>query len=701
MSHLIDEMNTGGYYLTNFTRSRWLIFENGFAALQSDRPFLNFGWTLTFYYDRQKKQFYAYISGTKVLLMYTLTPDPSFIASTNNDYQIVLYNDGSMYLPSLKKYVSANNLGLFPTPIHSWLYTTFPVPFDHQIPSFWNIDKYPQTPQEDGNNVFNKDFCEDSTNCDGPEGSGRCTSHSILFANCNNAGAHPEGTDGSRIWCMRGDKPDHQYKELCAKADPSVIDARVNLLDNIKCKFHRRQTFCNVDGTTSWKLFEDWKKGVPSRDSTEGMWSPFSRETRDSEAVKDFCGQHDTRSGKPQYALNDTGCKEWCEANQELCDDVKVNYCKEYPGYADCGQLCLTEGCRQNMVDYCKGENLTKASCRKFCEDEGINCDKALEDYCQKLSEEEMFKSDICGCFMKPSFYEGIFEKVKVPGQEQTALKNCYYARCASSNMLPYAYKKEKIECPDVMNCINTTKITNLGTIKGNVTVNESIHCDKVILEEGACRAEQVLDSKKKSCISCADNEFINSTTKQCESCPSTSVINASRTGCEVCAKNAVPSSNQRRCIQCINSVASGGKCVPCKSGEVVKNGMCVKPQTECTGSTVLTSNLKSCEKCPNGTVPNRSHSECVKECPPSFILDNKQENCIKMDCGDTAFFDIDTDKCVDCPEGLKPNKNGDKCVEPSSALFTVGKVIGAIFAIAVVAFVVMTVIRSIKKKEI
>jgi len=198
------------------------------------------------------------------------------------------------------------------------------------------------------------------------------------------------------------------------------------------------------------------------------------------EALKSYCAVPDT-SGVARMET-DTKCQTWCN---------------QFP-----------QECAQFKSDYCRGHRLETEMCRTYCAEKDTNCDAKLEEYCNSIGVEQALKSPLCGCFLGDGFYGNYFKSLTAQVSSPSGIppiKECYFPKCASSNMKPYQYKQEATTCPDVNQCINEVNINNDGSIEGNINIIGENECQFVQKTTTACDPNAI-DLKNPACQTYCQN---------------------------------------------------------------------------------------------------------------------------------------------------------------------------------------------------
>jgi hypothetical protein len=220
-----------------------------------------------------------------------------------------------------------------------------------------------------------------------------------------------------------------------------------------------------------------------------GAFSPWSKDTGDSQIYYDFCSEHDTINNDARYNSNQN-CREWINQDSNKINKLRDMYCTKYPDSdkAECGTFCADDNllCKQTLLSFCKGSNLELKTCKNFAAQPNVNLDVEITNYCATL--ENKIANELCGCFMPQEFYNNYFNDFSSalqsgsskyifkdkfgnpvdPNNNYSGLPKkpeCYYSNCASSKYIPFLQKSNPTVCPDVLQCITIKEINNNGTI--------------------------------------------------------------------------------------------------------------------------------------------------------------------------------------------------------------------------------------------
>ena len=126
--------------------------------------------------------------------------------------------------------------------------------------------------------------------------------------------------------------------------------------------------------------------------------------------------------------------------------------------------------------------NIKHDICQRWCSRNDVNCDSEISKYCYSLSTDKAKEDRLCGCFMKPDFYNNFYDDLskKIKINANITQPRCTYPPCSSSIAVPYAIKQGE-KCPDILNCIQVVNVDNQGKIEGDLVISEEEKCSQAI----------------------------------------------------------------------------------------------------------------------------------------------------------------------------------------------------------------------------
>jgi hypothetical protein len=332
-------------------------------------------------------------------------------------------------------------------------------------------------------------------------------------------------------------------KERCIAADPSVMNKKTGRLNSDVCALTKdtftvngwgfpRNDWDGDDFTTTTNPQARWFR-------TNSAWAPWTTDALNSQAIVDYCSQHDTINDMPMYD-SDARCSTVKAQHPELVNKFQTAYCSKYPASdkLNCADFCGHPGssCNAVLTEYCKGDNLRSDVCKNFCALNDVNCDNILGAYC--AANPSLLQTDpgLCGCFQTNDYYTNYFNSLKDaagglgPYASLIEKQNCYFPQCAVDTALkPYSVKSNSgaQQCPNIQQCIQVNDISTNGTVQGgDININNSINCSWA---QPDCGPNQILavkpcgtfaqDKDSKGCSACQD-------------CPPGTKPNADKTQC-------------------------------------------------------------------------------------------------------------------------------------------------------------------------
>jgi hypothetical protein len=460
---------------------------------------------------------------------------------------IQLFTNGAIQVGG-DKYVSISadfKLVLSTDFITSWIFTDFPnrtalstgsvsVYNDQLIPYFpYDYDKLADLFQPPTCNGEIDEVC----------GTAQCKTsekHSYAWGTSNRCD-NSKCDDGlTFIYCDVGGfaQQDHSYcyrhintdnMESCALAldAETVVGGKMNPctceLGKEKVEFGGR-CFTNEGG-------DGCNKSASSIKLQNQAYAPWSADVATANNIKQFCSQHDTDSQGP-YLFSDSRCINWASDDPKRTSATLDQYCQTHPDTMFCADFCATRAgsttCNNSQKAFCD-QNLGSPVCKEWCKNKNVDCDSALQRHCQGTTQKPRdplealaTDPDLCGCFLKPSFYTNYYadlsKQFTIPASFPP-LKQCSFAPCASSRIQPTLVKTGNGMCPNVQLCITDVEFNNEGHINGDVKIDANNVCKfytplKYEWDYGTWSACKNGAQTRK--VSCLDTNGKNATLDKC-----------------------------------------------------------------------------------------------------------------------------------------------------------------------------------------
>lgn len=316
-------------------------------------------------------------------------------------------------------------------------------------------------------------------------------------------------------------------------------------IDGEKCKLYRI-TRAEGEGIKT--------VDVNANNPTE-IWGPWTQNIIKGDipqTIIDFCSQQDTITNDSFFSssrfkntcgkiYSDYGNKKINQnSSNTLSETLNLEYVRKYPLNKNSTAYCNTipkltpsnitnkNNCENFISNECFGPMLESDACIEFCKITGKDCNTNLDNYCQELINFDNFfdstktdeitltRRNLCGCHMKPSFYDKFFSvsnsaliKKGVPVQQFSAVKECNFLPCILSD-----YKTIPANpCPDGQVCISSIKINTDGSvIDADVNINVDINCNINTIDatENCLTSSNILNQK---CI-----DYCKTNARQCDS---------------------------------------------------------------------------------------------------------------------------------------------------------------------------------------
>ncbi|AYV80869.1 MAG: hypothetical protein Harvfovirus8_30 [Harvfovirus sp.] len=496
-----------------------------------------------------------------------------------------------------------------------------------------------------------------------------------------------------RRYCIWNKWPDEQInKNKCAMGDPSVetLEGKLKLRN---CKIMYETDVCD-------------QRYRPEKSE---VWAPWSDDVANTDAVKDFCSQHDSIENVPFFNSNPK-CEAWCDKNKDACKDAKYRYCRKYPFHRTCAEYCNGDKtCFDSLAEFCKGDNLELEVCKNYCtvngpDGEPTPCDARLKEYCaQKLAQPGMTldklmvtHQDLCGCFLPDAYYNNFFNKIQEKFKLPTApqLRECYYGPCAHPTSLrPVIIRKFGAQCPNQTNCIQITNVNNDGTFTGDINITNNIECDGITDVGTKCSVLKEYRNKKTgTCKPCKEPEKMTKVkntsrlTKFIDTCICVDpllVYDQDSDTCKPCAGDQVPNNDgtactdkpEKACKAPLTYSTKKGDCDTCDAGQIRgPSGIdCVDIISTCKDRQYYDGT--SCIDCSEGSEPSADRKRCIVNCSaPKVIIENKcvdcpagrvysteYKKCAKV-CKGNEYYDAGSDSCISCEFEEIYNSEAKRC---------------------------------------
>ena len=172
------------------------------------------------------------------------------------------------------------------------------------------------------------------------------------------------------------------------------------------------------------------------------------------------------------------------------------------------------------------------------------------------------------------------------------------------------------------------------------------------------------------TCESCAAGHYQSG--NDCPTCPGNTIAaNPGATSCTECPEYTVANQDHTACVSCpAGSVSVNGACEQCTAGHYQSGNDC----PICPGNTIAANpGATSCTECPEYTVANQDHTACVS-CPAGSVSVNGAcEQCTAghyqsgNDCpicpGNTIAANPGATSCTECPEYTLANAEHTQCL--------------------------------------
>lgn len=332
----------------------------------------------------------------------------------------------------------------------------------------------------------------------------------------------------------------------------------------------------------------------------------------------------------PKYCSDADSISPGCAAyfTEKIQSDPK--FAESY--YEKMKEYMGNDAVKSSFITMCsKGKNLSTPACVNFCNDPVFNtgetsiCTDIVKKYCSTKKFDDVESQKICGCFyddnLYSNFYKDLSKKIKMPPGVLLNDKQCFFPACSNAD---YKLNVAASKCQDlnVVNCIRNVKITNEGTIMGDVTIDSAATCSIIKPEESPSGDYIWSDCS----VSCGDGI-------QTGTCPADKTCSGGPTitkPCKIkdCPPNTIP--GEYIWSSCSKMCGGGIKTGICPTGKI------------CTGPATIPCNIQECSlpsgeygpwsscsvKCGGGmqtrTCPTgkkctgKASRECnTQECPP------------------------------------------------------------------------------------
>lgn len=157
-----------------------------------------------------------------------------------------------------------------------------------------------------------------------------------------------------------------------------------------------------------------------------------------------------------------------------------------------CRAVCLRQNCTVSLQKHCIDEatdtNVLAGVCLDWCgTNKAANCDTSLEQTCASLftGNNANLIHEACACFLPNLFYDTMRasyeEKIgyKISGN----FRDCFYPKCAESDVKRFSVKLNGVTCPSIVSCANNISIDGNGTIN-SISISQTPICKSTVQDK-------------------------------------------------------------------------------------------------------------------------------------------------------------------------------------------------------------------------